>query len=259
MDISHFNKISNTDNVLQRLDGRVKTVLFICAIITVTTFTHWYLVAGLWLIAIVSFGILQLSLSNLIKRLLIPFGIAWLVLLNMLFTNGIHPLWTIAIGPISLTAYHEGLQLGILILLRIMAAITLATVLSFSTPMVEILGTFRLCKVPSIIIDLADMMYRYVFIILETSRNMRHAQLSRMGDSASWLQQTRDVGKLACYVLIKSIDRSIKIYNSMLSRGYNEDSIVSDYFTKPIPRTDLYLGFLVIVLLVVLIIINIII
>ena len=177
----------------------------------------------------------------------------------MLFTNGSHPLWVISLGPISLTAYEEGLQLGILTLLRIMAAVTLGCVLSFSTPMIEIMETLRLCKVPSIIIDLADMMHRYVFIIQETARNMRHAQLSRMGDSASWLQQTRDAGKLACYVLIKSLDRSIKIYNAMLSRGYNEDSSVAEYFTNPIPRIDWYFGLLVVVLLVALVIINIII
>jgi len=259
MDISRFNKISNTDNVLQRLDGRVKTILFIGGIIISTMLTHWYLVTGLWLVAIISFGILQLSWNTLVKRLLIPFGIAWLVFLNMIFTNGSHPFWTIVIGPISLTAYKEGLQLGILILLRIMAAVTLGTVLSFSAPMIEILATLRLCKVPSIIIDLADMMYRYLFIISETASNMRHAQLSRMGDSASWIQQTRDVGKLACYVIIKSIDRSIKIYNAMLSRGYNEDSSAAKYFTNPIPKSNWYFGILVVVLLVVLIIVNIII
>jgi cobalt/nickel transport system permease protein len=177
----------------------------------------------------------------------------------MLFTNGTHNLWVISLGPIHLTAYKEGLKLGILTVLRIMAAVTLGCVLSFSTPMIEIMETLRLCKVPSIIIDLADMMHRYLFIIQETARNMRHAQLSRMGDSASWLQQTRDAGKLACYVLIKSIDRSIKIYNAMLSRGYNEDSIAAEYFTTPIPKLDWYFGIIVAFVLIVLVIINIII
>lgn len=60
MDISRFNKISNTDNILQRLDGRVKTVLFIGGIIIATMLTQWYLLTGLWLVAIISFGILQL-------------------------------------------------------------------------------------------------------------------------------------------------------------------------------------------------------
>lgn len=259
MEISRFNKISGTGNVLQCLDGRIKTVVFLCGIIVATTLTHWYLIAGLWVVAIVSFGILQLPWSNLIKRLLIPFSIAWLVLLNMLFTNGTHSLFVIPLGFISLTAYQEGLKLGIVILLRIMSAVTLVTVLSFSTPMIEILETLRLCKVPSIIIDLADMMYRYVFIMIDTARNMRHAQLSRMADSATWVQKSIDVGKLACYVLIKSMDRSVKIYNAMLSRGYSEDSGAMEYFTNPITKSNWYFGLLISVLLVALIIINIII
>ena len=124
-----------------------------------------------------------------------PFGIAWLVFLSLIFTNGSEPLLVFNIFHVSITAYHEGLTLGFLILLRIMTTVTLASILSFSTPMIEILETLRLCKIPTIIIDLAAMMYRYVFIIEETAHNMRRAQLSRMGNNNSWLMQARDVWK----------------------------------------------------------------
>jgi len=257
MELAIFNKISAADSPLHRLDGRIKTVLFLGSIVVATMLTHWYLVAGFWMVSIASFSILHLSWSNLFRRLVIPFGIAWLVLLNLIFTNGSHAVFVISIGTISLTAYREGLQLGILILLRIMTAVTLATLLSFSTPMIEIMETLRICKVPGIMVDMAAMMYRYVFIIEETAHNMRCAQLSRMGDSISWLQQARDTGKIAGYVLTKSLDRSIKIYNAMLSRGYNENSTGAEFFIDPIPASDWRTGILIAGLPVALAIINI--
>ncbi|MHB1654330.1 MAG: cobalt ECF transporter T component CbiQ [Desulfitobacteriaceae bacterium] len=256
MELVVLDKITAADSPLHRWDGRVKTVLLLSAIIVATVLSHWYMVASLWLVTIASFPTLNIPWRNLFIRLYIPFGVAWLVFLSLLFTNGNHPLLVISLGPLSLTAYWEGLQLGILILLRIMTAVTLGSLLSFSTPMIEVLETLRLCKVPALIVDLAAMMYRYVFILEETGRNMRRAQLSRMGGSLTWLQQARDTGKVAGYVLTKSLDRSIRIYKAMLSRGYTENSASAEFFTSPIPAADWHTGLLIAVSLAVLVILN---
>jgi cobalt/nickel transport system permease protein len=127
-------------------------------------------------------------------------------------------------------------------LLRIMAAVTLCCVLSFSTPMVEILETFRLLKLPGTIVDIAEMMFRYVFILNETAGNMRKAQLCRTTRRLSRIEQIRNTGYVAAYVISKSLDRSTKIYQAMLSRGYNEKNMVPVYFTAPIPSLDLCAG-----------------
>ncbi|WP_088227406.1 cobalt ECF transporter T component CbiQ [Desulfosporosinus sp. FKB] len=257
MELAVLDKIASADSPLHRWDSRVKTVLFLSAIIVSTVLNHWYLVAGLWLIALVLFSTLNLPWRHLFIRLYIPFGVAWLVFLSLIFTNGSHALFAISVGPFRLIAYQEGIKLGFLIALRIMAAITLGSILSFSTPMIEILETLRLCRVPNMMIDLAAMMYRYVFILTETSHNMRQAQLSRMGDSSSWLQQARDIGKVAGYVLTNSLDRSIRIYKAMLSRGYNEDSTGADFFTESISIADWQIGLLGVTLLAGLVVLNI--
>lgn len=259
MELAVLDKIAAADSPLHRWDGRVKTILFLSAIIVSTFLNHWYLVAGLWVVALTSYRTLNLPWRHLFIRLYIPFGIAWLVFLSLIFTNGSHALFVVSLRALNLTAYWEGLQLGFLMVFRIMAAVTLGCILSFSTPMIEILETLRLCKVPNVIIDLAAMMYRYVFILTETSHNMRRAQMSRMGDRNSWLQQARDIGKVAGYVLTKSLDRSIRIYKAMLSRGYNENSTGADFFTKPLSVTEWRNGFWGAILLVVFVVLNIVI
>lgn len=242
MDLNFFKTIENRNTALQQLDGRVKTVFFLVCIIVSAVVTHWFLAAILLGAAIILFSLLRLPWRLLAQRLLIPFGIAWLVFLSVLFTNGTHPLWIVLSKPFGLTVYSEGLGLGLLMLLRIMAAVTLSSVLSFSTPMVEILETFRLLKLPGTIVDIAEMMFRYVFILNETACNMRNAQLCRTTRRLSWLEQIRNTGNVAAYVMSKSLDRSMKIYNAMVLRGYSEKSLVPVYFTAPIPFFDLCIG-----------------
>ncbi|MHC6180508.1 cobalt ECF transporter T component CbiQ [Clostridium sp. JNZ X4-2] len=257
MELSSFGRISGNKSFLHRLDGRVKTVLFLSAIIIVTFLSHWYLVVSLWALSIIGYYTLNMPWKRLIKRMLMPFSIAWLVFASMLFTNGQQVLTYIPLFGYRFNIYREGLILGILLMLRIMAAVSLACILSFCTPMIEILETLRIFKVPSIIIDLADMMYRYIFIIEDTGKSMRHAQLSRMGDNSSWMRRAEDAGKIAVYVIIESLDRSVRVYNAMLSRGYNEESKQAKFFTYSIPAKDFRFGILGAVLLAALIIANI--
>ena len=145
------------------------------------------------------FSTLRLPWRLLALRLFIPFGVAWLVFLTLLFTNGSHPVATLLRKPFPLVIYSEGIWLGIWIMLRIMAAVTLACVPSCSTPMVEILETLRIFKLPGIMVDIADMMFRYVFIMGEVARNMHHAKMLRTVRKLSWMEQVRNVGKFAIH------------------------------------------------------------
>ncbi len=244
MDLDFFKSVGILDTPLRRLVGRVKTVFFLVAIIVAAVVRHWYLAAALWVAAIAIFSTLRLPWRLLALRLFIPFGVAWLVFLTLLFTNGSHPLATLLTKPFPLVIYSEGIWRGILIMLRIMAAVTMACVLSCSTPMVEILETLRIFKLPGIIVDIADMMFRYVFIMAEVARNMRHAQMCRTFRRLSWMERIRNVGNIAIHVLTKSLDRSTKIYHAMVSRGYSEEIMVPAYFTGPVPSPDLRLGLL---------------
>ncbi len=240
MDLSRYT--AESDSLLHHIDGRVKTVVFLSAVILSTTLTHWTLALGLWVAAIALFVSLRFEVHGLLLRLLMPFSIAWFVFLTVLFTHGSHPLFVISLKFLTLTAWQEGARQGLLLFMRIMAAVTLATLLAFSTPMIEILETLRLCRVPDIMIDIADMMYRYVFIIQDTALTMHHAQLSRMGDRGSWRQRVGDTGRIACSILIKSLDRSTRIYQAMLARGYSENATEMQFFPQPIPARDKLIG-----------------
>ena len=229
---------------LHRLDGRVKTSVLLSAIVIVSVLTRWPLVAGALLVTLALMYTLRLPLKRVLWRMSIPFGVAWLVLLSLIFSTGHTVIGVINLWHIGLPVYREGIMLGFLIMLRILTAVSLSLLLSFSTPMIEILGTLRFLKVPGLVLDLADMIYRYTFSLEEIAATMRKAQRARGGEGLPWHRQAGDMGMIAGNLMIKAFDRSVRIYKAMLARGYDEDAKTAPYYTSPVPAKDLFAGVL---------------
>ncbi|MGC8494236.1 MAG: cobalt ECF transporter T component CbiQ [Syntrophobacteraceae bacterium] len=238
------NDLSGDAPYLRRLDGRIKTCVLLAAIVTVSVVTGWLPAAGVLVTALVLLFTLRLPLKKVLWRMCLPFGVAWLVMLSLIFTTGHTVFATITLVHFKLEIYREGMALGFLIMLRILAAVSLAMLLSFSTPIVEVLATLRLMKMPGLIVDLADMIYRYAMSLGEVGATMRKAQRSRGGEGLPWHKQARDMGSVAGNLLIKSFERSVRIYKAMLARGYDEEAKAQPYFTRPIPSKDILAGVL---------------
>ena len=229
---------------LHRLDGRVTTSVLLSAIVIVSALTRWSLVAGILLVTLALMYTLHLPLKKVLWRMSVPFGVAWLVLLSLIFTTGHTVIGVINFRNVSMPVYREGMMLGFLIMLRILTAVSLAMLLSFSTPMIEILATLRLFKVPGVVLDLADMIYRYTFSLGEIAATMRKAQRARGGEGLPWHRQARDTGMIAGNLMIKAFDRSVRIYKAMLARGYDEDAKTPPYYAGPVPAKDILAGVL---------------
>ncbi len=240
--LSAYSRLAPGGSYLHRLDGRIKTVVLLAAVVIVSVLDRWPLAAGMLLIAWALIFTLRLPAGRVLLRLSIPFGVAWLVMLSLVFTCGHTAIAGISFGHISLHVYRKGVKTGFLIMLRILAAVSLAMLLSFSTPMNEILATLRILKAPGLMLDLAEMVHRYMFLMEETAAAMRKAQRARGGEGQPWHRQARDAGMAAGNLLLKAFDRSVRIYKAMLARGYDEDASAPLYYTGPVPLKDLLAG-----------------
>ena len=245
----HAEIVAHNIKDVTSIDGRVKTCILLAAIIIAAMLRHWYFVSIQIVATLILFSLMHLSWRSLFLRLAMPLGIGWLVLLSLLFTHGQHVIGRVNLYFAVLPFYSEGLAEGILIFLRITTAVATATLLSLSTPMPEILATLRALKMPSIIIDLAEMIYRYIFLLRETAAIMHKAQLSRGSGERSWLLKIQDMGVLAGNIMIKAMDRSVKIYKAMLARGYDENAVTPPYFLSKVPRMDIFIGIIAVLAL----------
>ncbi|MCR3757687.1 cobalt ECF transporter T component CbiQ [Clostridium felsineum] len=237
MSLLEFKNTAEVESFVHRFDGRVKTIIFFISIITVVMLSKWYVILSFWILSLLLFFSAGIKMKKLIHRLSMPVLMAVIVFINVSFTNGSHCIYTLNLG-FKLNIYLEGLQFGSIVFLRVIAAVTLGYLLIYTTPMTEILETLRILKVPTTIIDIANMMYRYLFIIEEVRDNMNRAQISRMGKNASTYKRLIDSGKTAAYVLIKSLDKSTSIYKAMISRGYNTETTHFTFFREKIRFQD---------------------
>ncbi|WP_456420132.1 cobalt ECF transporter T component CbiQ [Methanocaldococcus infernus] len=115
----------------------------------------------------------------------------------------------------------EGLKQGILIFFRILGGVSTMLFLALTTPIIELFYVLRR-YLPKEFIDIALMMYKFIFDLLDTFLTMKNAQETRLGYK-DVKTSYKSLGMLMSNLFIRTYEKSEKIYISMASRGYDGD------------------------------------
>lgn len=91
--------------------------------------------------------------------------------------------------------------------------------LAGTTPFHEIVGVLRRVGVPGLMVTTVALMYRYVFVLADELRRMRHARASRTftRSRARWW---RSLGTVIGQLFVRSSERAERIYAAMCARGW---------------------------------------
>jgi cobalt/nickel transport system permease protein len=90
--------------------------------------------------------------------------------------------------------------------------------LATTTPMSDLLPALRRARVPAAVVEVASVVYRLLFVLLDSLRTIREAQAARMGYS-SLRRSYRSSGALAAAVLIRAWDRARRMQDGLAGRG----------------------------------------
>ena len=155
------------------------------------------------------------------KFIAAPFLFALITLVYMALFFGTGEIWMHlgSLGPLSLAIYSDGLQLGFLVFGRMLGAFSCLIFLTFTTPMTELFFIMHRIKIPSIMIELAMLMYRFIFLFLDEAGKMHHAQKTRLGYH-DLRGSFRCLGMLAGNLFIRTWFQGEKLHIAMESRGY---------------------------------------
>lgn len=110
-------------------------------------------------------------------------------------------------------------SLAMLVLSRALGAVSCLYFLSLSTPLPELLAVLRRVHVPAIMVELAVLIYRYIFILLATFREMKDSAASRLG-YRGLKRSLRTTGLVYGGLLANSFRRAGACFDSMESRCY---------------------------------------
>ncbi len=110
------------------------------------------------------------------------------------------------------------------LMLKAFGAISSMYMMTLSTPASEIISVLRKVHVPKIIIELMNMIYRFIFIIMDVQCKMKNSAQSRLG-YIDFKTACYSFGSTAGNLLIVSLKKANSYYNAMESRCYNGEML----------------------------------
>jgi cobalt/nickel transport system permease protein len=238
--ISLLTPLGCSDSPLCRFDPRWKLAAFALALV-ITACLQTVVAA---LIALVAAAVLamtaRLPVRAYLERLkvILPALTLFAVFLPFVVPDP-DP---ILLGPIPLSL--PGLRLALLFILKALAIFTLGLALAASSPMAATLQAASSLHVPSRLIHIAMLTYRYLFLFAKELGRIRLALRVRGYRSRPTVHCYRTIGNFAGTLLVRSSERAERVAQAMRCRGFDgKFRSLSEFRT----RTMDVLGFVMIV------------
>jgi len=211
-----IDKFAEGDTLLHRLDPRVKimcTVIF--GVVIAVTYDARILAPAL------AFAVLLVSIARLravlvLKRLLIANFFIFFLWLTLPFTTPGRAL--VHVGPLALTL--DGLGKALLITLKTNAILITCIALLNTSRLRDLAHAALHLRVPEKLVLILFFCVRYIEVILAEYHGLMQAMKSRAFVSKTGLRTYRAYAHLVGALLVRSYDRAGRIYQAMLSRGF---------------------------------------
>ncbi len=130
---------------------------------------------------------------------------------------------TLHAGPLAIGLSSPGLQAGVLLAWKVIAGLAVAILLMTTTPLPPLLDAFHWLRVPAIMVEVASLIYRYLFLLAEEGGRMREAQRLRSFKRRMGLS-VADGSALVGSMFIRSYDRAERVADAQRVRGGGGDT-----------------------------------
>lgn len=207
------------ENVFTRMDPRVKLVTAIALILSVVFSVKVFFPFTVLIFCLTAMVAVGMPIRLVILRLAGPMGIVAVLVILQAFLSGSTPLFTMSFLHWKLVATEEGLRRGILLGSRVLGAVSVMLLLSSVTPAYKIFNALLWFKVPEGWVEIALLVYRYTFSLLDQTSDVISAQSTRLGYS-SMKKSLHSMGVLTGTVITRSMDQAMRTYEAMTLRGY---------------------------------------
>ena len=222
-----FDRYHETDSFIHRLDPRVKVVVTVAFILSNALLPDaaWMAFGLSWLFLLFTNALSELGLGFTFKRSFIALPFA-LVAVTVLFSIPGEPVTTFRFIVWDLTITDAGLLRFVSIVIRSWLSVQMAILLVATTRFPDIVHALEHLRVPSILTTIIAFLYRYLFVLVDEvfrllrAREARSAAVAgvRAGGSVAW--RAGVAGNMAGQLFLRSYERSDRVYNAMLARGY---------------------------------------
>lgn len=227
MHFDAFDRYVANESLVHSLNASIKVVITVLFIVSNALLPDgaWLAFVVAWLFLLIVNDLSRLGLGYTLKRsfLALPFALA---AVSAIFAPIGQPLAEWNLGFATLVPTDVGLIRFLSILARSWLSVQMAIVLIATTQFPDLIHALEHLRVPRLLTTIVAFLYHYLFVLsdevlrLLRARQARSAGLpgKKYGGKLIWRAQV--TGGMAGQLFIRSYDRSDRIYNAMLSRGY---------------------------------------
>ncbi|MFN4245201.1 MAG: cobalt ECF transporter T component CbiQ [Brevinematia bacterium] len=203
-------------NIILKIDTRLKLLVLFSILLLNVIFSNVIFSLFLLLNSIILTLFCRVEISKVLKSIKLPIVFALIVLVTQ-------ALWLKQgkeLEIIGIKIYEQGIMRGTRIFLTVLSSVWLLVLTSIVSKPNDFLSAFKKIGIPQIVVDVAIMMYRYSLLLREEAMRIFYAQKLRFGYN-NIKNSIKSVSELWGIMLVNSIVRAQKVYEAMVSRGYN--------------------------------------
>jgi cobalt/nickel transport system permease protein len=200
-----------------------KVLLSLVTIILCITLNNVYVsVVVILAMAFLVIEVGGLTFHDYLSVLSIPLSFILISVIAIILDFAGHPIgrYSLNLGFTYLYTTPAMLENGIHLMLKIIASISALQLMILTTPSTEIISVLRKTHVPQGFIDLMNMIYRYIFILLEVFAKMKDSAESRLGYRC-FKTACFTFGQVASNMLVLSLKKAGAYYDAMEARCYD--------------------------------------
>ena len=222
-----FDQYFYQDSRIHDLDPRVKVVVVLAFILSnaILPDGSWLAFGLAWMVLLVANELSNLGLGFSFKRSFVALPFA-LVAVSAIFSPVGAPLAEWDLGFVTLVPTDFGLIRFFSILARSWLSVQMAILLVATTQFPDMIHAFEHLRVPRSLTTVISFLYRYMFVLMDEVFRMLRAREARSagvpgqkrGGSVWW--RAKVTGSMAGQLFLRSYERSERIYDAMISRGY---------------------------------------
>lgn len=156
------------------------------------------------------------------RLMLIPLAFLVMGELTLVFSISDQPgifLYHFAVGDTFIGVTAQDLDKAVLLFSKSIGAVSCLYFLALTTPMLEITSVLRKVKVPALFLELMSLIYRLIFVLLDSAATIRTSQSSRLG-YVNMKSSFRSTSQLFYALFIKSFQRSQAVATALEARCY---------------------------------------
>lgn len=218
----YVEDLSGKKGVMQAINPVAKLVAIIGMIVAAVLITKLTYLLAICAVPLVLAATSRIPFKQFFSRTALVPVFAAVISIPILFLTAGTSVWAASLGSFNLVITLEGLSKFAVFVVRVWFCVSSLTLLILSTGFDRTLKMLATLRVPTIMIQLFSLTYRYFFVSIEETQSVLIAKEARtyIHKRTLNLQSLKDLGAIIASLFIRTYERSERVYLAMKARGF---------------------------------------